>query len=54
MPISINKGARERLTSIINIAKKAFHIGYIPSIIYFGLKSGGEGGEPLTIFSLLW
>ncbi|KAL1465496.1 hypothetical protein WDU94_005063 [Cyamophila willieti] len=55
MPVgTINKGAKERLGSIISLAKTVFHIGYIPVVLYYGLKSGGEGGEPLSIFSLIW
>ncbi|XP_008482554.1 mitochondrial import receptor subunit TOM7 homolog isoform X2 [Diaphorina citri] len=55
MPVvAINKGAKQRLGTIINFAKKVFHIGFIPAVIYFGLKSGGEGGEPLSVFSLIW
>lgn len=39
MPVvAINKGAKQRLGTIINFAKKVFHIGFIPAVIYFGKR----------------
>jgi len=46
---------KSRITTVVNVAKTAFHWGYVPVVLYLGFKKGAEPGmPPLTLFSLLW
>ena len=45
----------QRLNVLVNLGKTAFHIGFVPTILYLGFKKGADPGmPPLTFASLLW
>ncbi|CAB3979685.1 mitochondrial import receptor subunit TOM7 homolog [Paramuricea clavata] len=50
-----NKETKKRIQVVLSGAKTSFYYGFIPVIIYLGLKKGADQGMPEpTILSLLW
>lgn len=53
--VKMRPETKKRVQTVIKFSKTAFHWGFIPLIIYLGLKQGGEPGMPEpTLLSLLW
>jgi len=51
----LSEGAKARVGTLINVAKTAFHWGFMPTVLYLGFQKGTEPGMPeLTLASLLW
>ena len=51
----ISEGAKERINTVVSMAKTVFHWGFMPTVIYLGFQKGTEPGMPeLTLASLLW
>ena len=51
----ISEGAKARIATVVNVAKTAFHWGFMPTVIYLGFQKGSEPGMPeLSLASLLW
>jgi len=51
----LSEGAKARVNTLINVAKTAFHWGFMPTVLYLGFQKGTEPGMPeLTLASLLW
>ena len=51
----LTQDVKDRITTVVNVAKTAFHWGFVPTIIYLGFQKGAEPGMPeLTFASLLW
>ena len=36
----LSEGAKERVNSILSLAKTAFHWGFMPTILYLGFQKG--------------
>jgi len=53
--MKLSRDTKRRISTVTYIAKKTFHWGFIPVVLYLGFKKGAEpGSPPLTVFSLLW
>ena len=51
----ISEGAKDRITTVVDMAKTVFHWGFMPTVIYLGFQKGTEPGMPeLSLASLLW
>jgi len=51
----LSEGAKARVNTLLNVAKTAFHWGFMPTVLYLGFQKGTEPGMPeLTLASLLW
>jgi len=51
----ISEGAKERINTVVSMAKTVFHWGFMPTVIYLGFQKGTEPGMPeLSLASLLW
>ena len=51
----LSQGVKDRITTVVDVAKTAFHWGFMPTIIYLGFQKGSEPGFPeLSVASLLW
>jgi len=55
LEMKLSKDMKQRISIVTYIAKKTFHWGFIPTVLYLGFKQGAEpGSPPLTFLSLLW
>uniref|UniRef100_G3MRJ7 Mitochondrial import receptor subunit TOM7 homolog n=1 Tax=Amblyomma maculatum TaxID=34609 RepID=G3MRJ7_AMBMU len=46
---------KEKAALVLFVAKKVFHWGFIPTVLYMGFKKGSDPGMPeLSLLSLLW
>jgi len=51
----LSKGSLERLNTLINLGKTAFHVAFVPTILYLGFKKGSNPGmPPLTLANLFF
>jgi len=51
----LSEGVKDRVGSVVMVAKTVFHWGFMPAVIYLGFKKGVESGmPPLSPASLLW
>ena len=51
----LSQGVKDRISTVVTVAKTAFHWGIMPTVIYLGFQKGAEPGMPeLTFASLLW
>jgi len=54
MPL-VSQDAKDRISTVVDIAKTVFHWGFMPTVIYLGFQKGTEPGMPeLSFASLLW
>lgn len=53
--IIMKSDIRQRIMVVVNLAKEAFHWGFLPTVLYLGFKRGADPGMPaITPLSLLW
>uniref|UniRef100_T2M484 Mitochondrial import receptor subunit TOM7 homolog n=1 Tax=Hydra vulgaris TaxID=6087 RepID=T2M484_HYDVU len=53
--VKFSPSTKKSIQSIFKITKTTFHWGFIPFVIYLGLKKGADPGMPEpTLLSLLW
>ena len=51
----LSQGVKDRISTVVTVAKTAFHWGFMPTVIYLGFQKGADPGMPeLTFASLLW
>ena len=51
----LSQGSLERLNTLVDLCKKGFHWGFVPTILYLGFAKGAEPGMPeLTLAHLFW
>jgi len=51
----LSQGVKDRVLTVVTLAKTAFHWGFMPTVIYLGFQKGTEPGMPdLSVASLLW
>lgn len=44
--VSLNKETKKRIQVVLGAAKTTFYWGFIPLVIYLGLKRGADPGMP--------
>ena len=49
----LSQGVKDRITTVLNVGKTAFHWGFIPTIIYLGMMIIVAMREQEHIFSCL-
>ncbi|KAI2810327.1 Tomm7p [Blomia tropicalis] len=48
-------GIKARLAKLLSLARFGYQYGFIPYVIYLGIKQGADPGMPeLSLRSLLW
>ncbi|KAH7639589.1 translocase of outer membrane 7 [Dermatophagoides farinae] len=48
-------GARARLNNVLKVCRVVYQYGFIPYVIYLGIKKGSDPGLPeITLRSVLW
>ena len=51
----LSQGVKDRISTVVGVAKTAFHWGFMPTVLYLGFQKGAEPGMPeLNLASLLW
>ena len=51
----LSQGVKDRISTVVGVAKTAFHWGFMPTVLYLGFQKGAEPGMPeLSVASLLW
>ena len=51
----LSQGVKDRISTVVTVAKTAFHWGFMPTVLYLGFQKGADPGMPeLTFASLLW
>lgn len=46
---------KERLNAVLGLVRTVVQWGYIPTILYLGIKKGADPGCPeVNIYSILW
>ncbi|XP_056645121.1 mitochondrial import receptor subunit TOM7 homolog [Diorhabda sublineata] len=50
-----SEDSKQRLSTVIDLAKTVFHYGFIPTVLYLGFKKGADPGMPeISVTNIFW